>query len=175
MPIALAEKQAIVSEVRETAGKARSAVMADYRGVPVAGMTSLRREARGQNVQLRVVRNTLAKRALAGTAFECLTAELQGPNILAFSLEDPGAGARIFKDFAKEHDAFAVKALSMDGRLLPASQLELLASIPTKEGAIAILMATMLAPITQLARTLNEVPAKLTRTLAAVREQKQSS
>lgn len=175
MPIGLEQKQAIVAEVKAAAGKARSAVLADYRGVPVADMTALRRDARAADVQLRVVRNTLARRAIKGTPYECLIEALSGPNLLAFSLEDPAAGARLFKDFAKEHDAFEVKALSLEGRLMPASQLDALASLPTRDQALSLLMATMLAPVTQLARTLNEVPGKLARTLAAVRDQKQAN
>lgn len=173
MPIGLAEKQALVAEMKAAAGKALSAVLADYRGVSVAGMTALRREARQADVQLRVVRNTLAKRAFEGTAFECMNEALTGPSLLAFSLSDPGAGARLFKAFARDNDAFEVRALSLEGRLLPASQLDLLATLPTRDQALSLLMATMLAPIAQLARTLKEVPAKATRTLAALRDQKQ--
>ena len=106
MPIGLKEKQAIVAEVNETATKALSAVMADYRGVSVDGMTELRKQAREAGVHVRVIRNTLARRAFEGTDFECMNDALLGPNVLAFSLEDPGAGARVFKDFAKENEAF---------------------------------------------------------------------
>ncbi len=173
MPIGLKEKQAIVADVNETANNALSAVMADYRGVSVDSMTALRKEARGQNVQVRVIRNTLAKRAFERTEFECLTEVLLGPNILAFSLEDPGAGARIFKEFAKENDEFEIKALSVGGKLLPASQIDALAKLPTRDQALAMLMSVMLAPVTKLTRTLNEVPTKVTRAVAAVRDQKQ--
>ena len=175
MPIGLKEKQAIVAEVNETASKALSAVMADYRGVPVDDMTTLRKTAREAGVQVRVIRNTLAKRAFEGTEFECLNDAMLGPNILAFSLEDPGAGARLFKDFAKEIEAFEIKALSVGGRLLPADQIDALAKLPTRDQAISLLMAVFQAPITKLARTLNDVPGRLTRVVAAVRDQKQEA
>lgn len=173
MPIGLKEKQAIVADVNETASNALSAVMADYRGVSVDGMTELRKEARIQNVHVRVIRNTLAKKALEGTEFECLNEVLLGPNILAFSLEDPGAGARIFKEFAKKNDKFEIKALSIGGKLLSADQLDALAKLPTLDQALSMLMSVMLAPVTKLTRTLNEVPTKVTRAVAAVRDQKQ--
>ena len=173
MPIGLKEKQAIVAEVNETASNALSAVMADYRGVSVGGMTALRKEAREQNVHVRVIRNSLAKRAFEGTEFECLNEVLLGPNIMAFSLEDPGAGARIFKEFAKTNNKFEIKALSVGGKLLPADQLDALAKLPTRDQALAMLMSVMLAPVTKLASTLNEVPTKITRAVAAVRDQKQ--
>jgi len=173
VPIGLKEKQAIVAEVNETASKALSAVMADYRGVSVDDMTALRKTAREAGVQVRVIRNTLAKRAFEGTEFECLNEVLLGPNILAFSLEDPGAGARVFKEFAKENSEFEIKALSVGGKLLPAEQIDTLAKLPTRDQAIALLMAVMLAPVTKLVRTLNDVPGQVTRVVAAVRDQKQ--
>lgn len=175
MPIGLKEKQAIVAEVNETASKALSAVMADYRGVSVDDMTNLRKQAREAGVQVRVIRNTLAKRAFKGTDFECLNEALLGPNILAFSLEDPGAGARVFKEFAKEIEEFEIKALSVGGKLLSADQIDILAKLPTRDQAIALLMAVMQAPITKLTRTLNDVPSKVTRAVAAVRDQKQEA
>ncbi len=173
MPLGLKEKQAIVAEVNETASNALSAVMADYRGVSVEDMTELRKQAREQSVHVRVVRNTLAKRAFEGTEFECMNEVLLGPNIMAFSLEDPGAGARVFKDFAKENDEFEIRALSFGGKLLPAEQLDVLAKLPTRDQALAMLMSVMIAPVTKLTRTLNEVPSKVTRAVAAVRDQKQ--
>ena len=175
MPIGLKEKQAIVAEVNETASQALSAVMADYRGVSVDDMTALRKQAREAGVQVRVIRNTLARRAFEGTEYECMNEVMLGPNILAFSLEDPGAGARIFKDFAKENEDFEIKALSVGGKLLPADQIDALAKLPTRDEAIAMLMAVMQAPITKLARTLNDVPGKVTRVVAAVRDQKQEA
>ncbi len=175
MAIRLEDKQQIVSEVSEAAKSALSAVVADYRGVTVTDLTSLRKAARNGGVYLRVVRNTLARRAVVGTEFECLTPALKGPTILAFSREDPGAAARVIKDFAKGNEKFNVKALAIGGKLLPAEQIDVLASLPTYDQAIATLMMLMLAPVTKLARTLKEVPAKATRCVAAVRDQKQEA
>ena len=175
MAIRLEDKQQIVSEVNQAANSALSAVLADYRGVSVGDLTELRKTARENKVYLRVVRNTLLKRAVAGTEFECIQEVLIGPTILAFSQEDPGAAARVLKDFAKENDNFEIKALSVDGKLLEASQIDMLAKLPTHDQGLSILMSVMLAPVTKLARTLNEVPSKVTRAVAAVRDQKQEA
>ena len=175
MAIRLEDKQQIVSEVNQAANSALSAVLADYRGVAVGDLTELRKTARENKVYLRVVRNTLLKRAVAGTEFECIQEVLIGPTILAFSQEDPGAAARVLKDFAKENDNFEIKALSVGGKLLEASQIDVLAKLPTHDQALSILMSVMLAPVTKLARTLNEVPSKVTRAVAAVRDKKQEA
>ena len=175
MAIRLEDKKAIVAEVNETATSALSLVVADARGVTVDGMTALRKDARESNVTLRVVRNTLAKRALEGTDYECITGSLAGPSLFGFSMEDPGAAARLFKDFAKENDLFEVKALAVSGQLLGAEQLDVLAKLPTRDQALAILMSVMKAPATKLVQTMNEVPGKLVRTLAAVRDQKEAA
>jgi len=169
----LEDKKAIVAEVNEAAGSALSAVLADYRGLNVAEMTELRVKARESNVYLRVIRNTLAKRAMSGTEFECLSQAFIGPSLLALSVEDPGAAARLMKDFAKSHDKLQVRALAIGGELLDASRLDAVATLPTRDEALAMLMGTMLAPITKLAQTLNAVPSKLVRTLDAVRVQKE--
>ena len=173
MAIRLEDKQQIVSEVNQAASSALSAVLADYRGVTVEDMTALRKNARDNKVYLRVVRNTLLKRAVADTEFECIQDALVGPTIIALSQEDPGAAARVLKDFAKENEAFEIKALSVGGKLLPAEQIDALAKLPTRDEALAMLMAVMQAPITKLTRTLNDVPGKVTRVVAAVRDQKQ--
>jgi len=175
VPIGLKEKQAIVAEVNETAQAALSAVMADYRGVTVDAMTQLRKSARESGVQVRVIRNTLAKRAFEGTELECMNDALTGPCIVAFAMEDPGASARLFKDFAKEQEAFEIKALSVGGKLLPAEQIDALAKLPTRDEALALLMAVMQAPVTKLARTMNDIPGRVTRVVAAVRDQKQAA
>ena len=175
MPIGSEEKQAIVAEVHATAGKALSAVLADYRGVSVGDMTQLRKQARAVGVQLRVVRNRLAKRAFEGTDFACMHEVLSGPSILAFSLEEPGAGARVFKAFAKENKAFEIKALSIGGDLLPAAQIDVLAQLPTRDQALSTMLAVMLAPVTTLARTLQDLPGRITQVVATLRDQKQSS
>jgi large subunit ribosomal protein L10 len=173
--IRLNEKQQIVAEVNEAAKSALSAVIADYHGTAVEEMTALRKTARENNVYLRVVRNTLLKRAVEGTEYECLSEALVGPTILAFSQDDPGAAARVLKDFAKENEEFEVKALAVSGNLLPASQIDALAKLPTYDQAISMLMSVMLAPVTKLVRTVNEVPSKVTRGVAAVRDQKQEA
>jgi len=175
MPLGLEDKKRIVAEVNEAAGNALSVVLADYRGVTVEEMTALRRNARDNKVYLRVVRNSLLKRAVANTEFECIQDALTGPTILAFSQDEPGSAARLLKDFAGENDHFEIKALSIGGRLLAAGDIDVLAKMPTLDQARAMLMTVMLAPITRLARTVNEVPAKLARTVAAVRDQKQQA
>ncbi len=175
MAIGLEDKKAIVAEVNEVASEALSLVIADSRGVEVNDMVALRAEARKANVSVRVVRNTLAKRAVEGTEYECAQDSFKGPSLLAFSMEDPGAAARIFKDFAKENENFEVKALAVGGQLLDAGQIDVLAKLPTRDQAISMLMGTMLAPVTKLVQTANEVPGKLVRTLAAVKEQKEQA
>jgi len=175
MAIGLEEKKAIVAEVNETAASALSLVVADARGVASNDMTALRASARESQVYLRVVRNTLAKRAFEGTDYECVNDTLAGPSLFGFSLEDPGAAARLFKDFAKENDKFEVKALSISGTLMGADQLDVLAKLPTRDQALSMLMSVMKAPATKLVQTMNEVPGKLVRTLAAVRDQKEQA
>ena len=175
MAIRIQDKRQIVAEVNEAAKGALSAVLADYRGVSVSELTDLRKTARENNVYLRVVRNTLLKRAIEGTDYECLNEALVGPTILAFSQEDPGAAARVLKDFSKENDRFDVKALAVGGNLLAADQIDVLAKLPTYDQGIAILMSVILAPVTKLVRTVNEVPTKATRVVAAVRDQKQEA
>ena len=174
MALSLDEKKAIVAEVSEIAANAHSAVAAEYLGIAATEMTDLHARARAGGVYLRVVKNTLAKRAVEGTDFECMQESFSGPLLLAFSQEDPGAAARVVKEFAKGNDKLVVKVISIGGQLLGASDLERLASLPTRDQAISILMSVMQAPITKLARTLNEVPGKMVRTVAAVRDQKQA-
>ena len=165
MALRLEDKQAIVAEVNVAATAALSAVVADSRGVTVGAMTELRAQARANNVYLRVVRNTLARRALEGTDFACLTETFTGPTILAFSNEHPGAAARLLKDFAKANEAFEIKGLAFEGEFIEAAQVDRLATLPTYDEAIAKLMATM-----------KEAAAgKLVRTLAAIRDQKEES
>lgn len=176
MSLNLAEKQAVVAEVAQVAARAHSAIAAEYRGLSVAQVTSLRVKARETGVYLRVVKNTLARRAVRGTEFECLQSSLVGPLILAFSQDDPGAAARLFKEFLKEkaNDKLAVKALAVSGQVFPASELDRLANLPTRNEAISLLMACLRAPLDKFARTLNEIPGKLVRTLDAVRQQKEA-
>lgn len=175
MALNLEQKKAIVAEVAEVASKAYSAVAAEYRGLSVDELTQLRREARLNGVYLRVIKNTLARRAVEGTDFACMQEGLTGPLILAFSMDDPGAAARVIKDFVKGHDRLVVKLVSVSGKLLGPGHLEALAKLPTYEQAVSMLMSVMKAPVQKLATTLNEVPGKLVRTIAAVRDAKQAA
>ncbi len=175
MPLNLEGKKAIVAEVNQVAQSAMAAVVAEYRGLTVGEMTELRKKARESGVYVRVVRNTLARRAVEGTEFACMQEAFVGPLVFAFSQEEPSAAARLFRDFAKEHDKLKVTALALGGQLMGPEQLEAVAKLPTKEEALATLMSVMQAPIGKLARTLNEVPGKLVRTLAAIRDQKQAA
>ncbi len=168
----LEEKKQIVSEVSEIAQSALSAVLVDYRGLSVAEMTGIRSRAREAGVYLRVVRNTLAKRAVEGTDFECLSNVLIGPSLLAFSSDEPGAAARLIRDCAKESEALEVRALSMGGSLLGPESLESIANLPSLDEARASLLALIQAPITKLLATMNEVPGKLVRTVDAVKSGK---
>lgn len=171
----LEDKKTIVSEVAVVAKSALSLVAAEYSGLTVGQLTALRKSAREAGVYMRVVRNTLARRALEGTQFACIQPALVGPLVLAFSQENPGAAARLIKDFAKLNEKLKVTALAIDNKLLPASGLDALASLPTRDEAISILMSVMKAPITKLAQTLQEPHAKLVRTIAAVRDAKQAA
>jgi large subunit ribosomal protein L10 len=175
MALNLVQKQAIVAEVAEVAAKAYSAIAAEYRGMTVKEMDELRKIARNSGVYLRVVKNTLVRRAVAGTDFECMSDGLTGPLVVAFSMEDPGAAARIIKDFVKTHPKMEVKLISISGKLLAASELETLAKMPTYEQALSLLMAVIKAPVEKLARTINEVPGKLVRTIAAIRDAKEAA
>lgn len=175
MALNLAEKKSIIAEVSEVAENAFSAIAAEYNGLEATKMTELRAKARSEGVYLRVVKNTLARRAFEGTEFECMNDGLVGPLLLAFSMEDPGAAARVLKEFKKGNAALDIKLLALSGQLLPVGDLDRLASMPTKEQAISLLMAVMKAPVEKLARTLNEVPGKLVRTVAAIRDQKEAA
>ncbi len=160
MAIGLEDKKAIVAEVQQAAKDAVSAVVADARGVTVTDMTALRKEAREAGVSIRVVRNTLAKRAVEGTDYECLVDTFVGPTLIAFSSDHPGAGARILKAFAKDNDKMELKAAAFEGEV---TDIALLASLPTYDEAIAKLMSVM-----------KEASAgKLVRTIAAIRDQKE--
>jgi large subunit ribosomal protein L10 len=165
MALRLEDKQAIVAEVNEAAKGALSAVVADSRGVTVGAMTGLRKSAREAGVIVKVVRNTLVKRAVEGTDFECLGESFTGPTLIAFSNEHPGAAARLLKDFAKEQEAFEVKGAAFEGEFIPAADIDRLAKLPTYEEALA-----------QFMMTLKEASAgKLVRTLAALRDQKEAA
>lgn len=175
MALSLIEKEAIVAEVAEIANSALSVIIAEYAGLESTDMDDLRAKARDGGACIRVVKNTLARRAIEGTEYACLQESLVGPLVMAFSQEDPGAAARVLKDFIKDNDKLVVKALSVGGQLLAPSELDRLAKLPTKDQAISMLMSVMQAPITKLARTLKEVPGKLVRTVAAIRDEKQAA
>lgn len=175
MPLNLEDKKALVQEVSAVAAKASSVVAAEYRGITVSQMTDLRAKARGQGVYMRVVKNTLARKALAGTSFEPIGPKLKGPLVLAFSKDDPGAAARVVKDFAKANDKLVPTLVSLGGQVLSPKDIDKVASLPTKEQAIAQLLGLLKAPIQKLVRTLAEPQAKLVRTVAAVRDQKQAA
>jgi len=170
--LGLDAKKAIVKEVSEVASEALSVAVAEYRGMEVADMTVLRRQAREQGVYLKVVRNTLAKRALEGTKFEEMDPALKGPLIYGFSLEAPGAAARLFKDYAKENKNLQVTALSLGDGLLGPEKLDAIASLPTRDEALAKLLATFKAPVSKFVRTVNEVPTKFVRVLGAIKDAK---
>jgi large subunit ribosomal protein L10 len=175
MALNLEDKKALVAEVAEVAAKAQSVVAAEYRGLTVTQMTELRAKARKSGVYMRVVKNTLARKALAGTSFESVGPKLKGPLVLAFSKDDPGAAARVVKDFAKANDKLVATLVSLGGAVLSAKDLDAVANLPTREQALAMLMGTLKAPAQKLVSTMAAVPSKLVRTLAAVRDQKQAA
>ncbi len=172
MALNLEDKKSIVAEVSTIAADAHSAIAAEYRGLTVDEMTDLRAKARNEGVYLRVVKNSLTKRAVEGTEFECMRDSLVGPLIMAFSQEDPGAAARLINGFSKDHDKLIAKVIAIGGEVLGLDQLERLSKLPNRDQAIALLMAVMKAPIEKFVRPLNEPHAKLVRTVAAVRDTK---
>ncbi|AZV95259.1 LSU ribosomal protein L10P [Kerstersia gyiorum] len=165
------EKAAVIEEVSAELVEAKSIVVAEYRGLDVASVTVLRKNARQSGVYLRVLKNTLVRRAVAGTAFEPLSEQLTGPLMYAIS-NDPVAAAKVLSDFAKTNDKLVIKGGSLPNSVLDVEGVKALASLPSREELLAKLLGTMQAPITQFARTLNEVPTKFVRGLAAVRDQK---
>ncbi len=175
MALSIEQKKAVVAEVAEMANKALAAVAAEYRGLTVEEMTELRAQARESGVFLKVAKNTLVRRAVEGTDYECMQDSLTGPLLFAFSMEDPGAAARLVKDYSKDHDNLIAKLVAVGGELYDASELTRLASLPTYDQAIAMLMGVMKAPIEKFVRTLAEPHTKLVRTVAAVRDAKQAA
>ncbi len=175
MALRLEDKKALVAEVNEVAATALSAIAAEYRGMTVAQLTALRAKARDEGVYVRVVKNTLARRAVGGTEFECLSDSLKGPIILAFSKEDPGAAARLIKDFAKDCEKLVTQAVAIGGAVYPASDLERLAKLPTLDQARAQLLGLLQAPAGKFVRTIAEPQAKFVRLLAAYRDHQQAA
>jgi large subunit ribosomal protein L10 len=171
MSLTLEDKKAVVAEVSRKLADAQAAMLAEYRGLTVAQMTRLRRKAHDSKVYLRVVKNTLARRAVEGTSFECLKDQMSGP--LAFAVSaDPVAVAKVLSEFAKDNEALKIRAAAMGGKLMSPEQIKALATLPGREQLLAQLLGTMQAPIQKFVQTLNEVPAKFVRTLAAVRDAK---
>jgi len=175
MPLNLEDKKALVAEVNAIAAQAQSVVAAEYRGLTVAQMTELRAKARAQGVYLRVVKNTLARRAVAGTPYEPIAPQLKGPLVLAFSKDDPGAAARLVKEFAKANEKLVATLVALGRQVMPGKEIDKVASLPTREQALAQLLGVLKAPIEKLVRTLAEPQAKLVRTIAAIRDQKQAA
>ena len=172
MGLTLEQKQESVTQVGAQLAKAQAVIVAEYRGLDVGAMTGLRAKARGAGVYLRVLKNTLARRAVQGTHFEKLSDQLSGPLVYGFA-QDPVAGAKVLADFAKEHERFVIKGGAMPNALMTAKDVKALATMPGRQELLAKLAGTMQAPIVKLARTLNEVPGKFARTLAAVRDAKE--
>lgn len=174
MPLTLQQKQAVISEIADKAASAHSVVAAEYQGLTVGDMETLRANAREQNVYLKVVKNTLARKAFEDTDYACMSDGMSGQLVYAFSEEEPGGAARVIKDFAKENDKLVAKLVAFGGELLDPSEINRLASLPTRDQALAMLMSVMQAPAAKFVRTLNEVPGKFVRTVAAVRDSKQA-
>jgi len=175
MALNLEQKKAVVAEVAQAAGSALAAVAAEYCGLTVEEMTDLRVKARANGVYVKVAKNTLVRRAVEGTEFECMQEKLTGPLLYAFSMDDPGAAARLVKEYAKEHDKLVTRLVAVGGRVYGASELDRLSKLPTYDQAVSLLMAVMKAPIEKFVRTLAEPHAKLVRTFAAVRDAKQAA
>ena len=175
MGLNIEQKKAVVNDVAEMAAKASTAIAAQYIGLNVAEMTKLRQSARAAGIYLKVVRNTLARRAITGTKFECMVDGLVGPLLFAFSNEEPGSAPKVIRDFAKSNDKLVVKLVVLDGKLLDPVAIEKLADLPSYDEAVSMLMGVMTAPIAQLVRTLAEPHAKLVRTFAAIGDQKKAA
>ena len=175
MSLTLQQKQAVVSEVREVAATAQAAVAAEYIGLTVAQMTQLRTKARSSGVYLRVVKNTLARRAVDGTSFECLKDSLTGPLLLVFSLEDPGAGARLVRDFAKDNPALVIKGGVMEGTVLDASGVAKLADLESREVLLAKAAGVLKAVMYQAAYVINAPASKAVRTVDALRAKQEEA
>ena len=174
MSLNLEEKKAVVVEVSEQVAKAQAIVVAEYRGLPVGDMTALRAQARKSGVYLRVLKNTLVRRAVDGTPFSGLADKMVGPLVFGIST-DPVAAAKVLNEFAKSNDKFVIKAGALPNQVMDAVGIKALATLPSREELLAKLLGTMQAPVAQFVRTLNEVPTKFVRGLAAVRDQKQAA
>ncbi len=167
MSLSLEQKQAVVSEIAAQLAKAQAVIVAENRGLPVEVVTSLRAKARKSGLTLRVLKNTLARRAVKGTPFEKLTDQLSGPLMYGIA-QDPVAGAKVLSEFAKDNELFVIRGGAMGNVLMSLKDVKALATMPSREELLAMLVGTMQAPIVKLVRTMNEVPGRFVRTLAAV-------
>lgn len=174
MSLNLEEKKAVVAEVSEKVAAAQAIVLAEYRGLEVGELTKLRAQARKSGIYLRVLKNTLVRRAVDGTPFSGLATQMVGPLVFGIST-DPVAAAKVMSDFAKTNDKFVIKAGALPNQVMDANGIKALASLPSREELLSKLLGTMQAPVAQFVRTLNEVPTKFVRGLAAVRDQKQAA
>ena len=174
MSLNLEEKKAVVAEVSEQVAQAQAIVLAEYRGIEVGEMTKLRAQARSSGVYLRVLKNTLVRRAVDGTPFSGLANNMVGPLVFGIST-DPVAAAKVLNDFAKTNDKFVIKAGAMPNQVMDANGVKALATMPSREELLAKLLGTRQAPVAKFVRTLNEVPTSFVRGLAAVRDQKQAA
>jgi large subunit ribosomal protein L10 len=172
MPLNLAQKKELVAELAEVANKAHSLVAAEYAGLTVEQLTELRKKARESGVFLKVAKNTLVRRAVDGTEYECTQAQLIGPLLYAFSTEDPGAAGRLVKEYAKTNEALKAKLVAIGGKAYPASHVDVLASLPTREQALSMLLSVLVQPATMLVRVLAEPAAQTARVVNAVGQQK---
>ena len=174
MSLNLEQKQSVVAEVSAQLKNAQAVILAEYRGLDVTRVTDLRSRARKSGVYLRVLKNTLARRAMKGTSFEKLTEQMIGPLIYGIA-QDPVAGAKVLAEFAKDNELFVIKGGAMPNAVMSAKDIKTLASMPSREELLAKLVGTLQAPIAKLVRTMNEVPGKFVRTLAAVRDQQEKA
>ena len=175
MALNLAQKKEVVAELANVAAKAHSLVAAEYAGLTVAQLTELRKKARQGGVYVKVAKNTLVSRAVEGTDYACVQDALTGPLLYAFSQEDPGAAGRLIKDFAKANDKLKAKLVAIGGKAYPASHVDVLASLPTRDQALSMLLSVMAQPATMLVRVLAEPASQLARATNAVGQQKQAA
>lgn len=175
MPLNLAQKKELVAELAGVAAKAHSLVAAEYAGLTVEQLTELRKKARTSGVFLKVAKNTLVRRAFNGTEYECAQAQLSGPLLYAFSTEDPGAAGRLVKEYTKTNEALKPKLVAIGGKAYPGSHVDVLASLPTREQALSMLLSVLVQPATMLVRVLAEPAAQTARVINAVGQQKQAA
>jgi large subunit ribosomal protein L10 len=169
------EKERIVGEVKEVASNASSLVISDARGLKVSELSEVRQKATQSGIHIQIIKNSLAKLAFEGTDFGCSDEVLVGPSLFAFSFEEPGAAAKLLKTYAKNFDNLDIKALVVEGQLLDGGQIDILASLPSKDEAYGLIANVLQAPVSKFATLLNEVPSKLARVLLAVNDKKQAS